>query len=485
MGAEFSGIPSSSVPEPVLLDAVELSWSIRQRELSCVEVAEAFLAHIDRFNPMINAIVSRADPDDVLAQAREKDAQLDRGEPVGWMHGFPIAVKDLSDAAGFPTTQGFARGEPAAADETFVRRMKDAGAIVLGKTNVPEFGLGSHTFNPVFGTTANPYDRDRTAGGSSGGAAAALAMRMLPVADGTDFMGSLRNPAAFCNVLGMRPSFGRVPAPGFVGDPSVAGPMARTVRDLAMLLSTMAGPDARAPLALDGDPAVFAADLRCDPAGLRIGWVGDFDGYLATEPGVLEVCGSAVDLFGSLGCAVEPVPAADLPLQRAWETFLLWRCWMVGEKLRAVAEDPAARERMKPEALYEVAGHEGLRVPDVSAALSGRDAWQQVVAGLFERYDFLLAPTAQVFPFDAEQRWPRSINGREMDTYHRWMETAAPWTLAGNPVLNLPAGFNDAGLPMGVQLIGPARGERELLRLGHAYEQASDWVHAALPPVLN
>ncbi len=484
MAAGFSGIPSPGLGEPVLLDAVELSWSIRRREISCLEVADAFLRHIDRFNPLVNAIVSRADEESVLAQARERDAALDRGEPVGWMHGFPIAVKDLADAAGFPTTQGFQRTEPATEDAVFVRRMKNAGAIVVGKTNVPEFGLGSHTFNEVFGTTTNPYDQARTAGGSSGGAAAALAMRMLPVADGSDFMGSLRNPAAFCNVLGLRPGFGRVPSPGFVADPSVSGPMARTVRDLAMLLSTMAGPDERAALSLDRDPAEFTGELRQDPAGSRIGWIGDFDGHLATEPGVLDVCGSAVELFRSLGCEVEPVPSG-LPVARAWETFLLWRHWMVGEKLRELYADPATRSRMKPEAVYEAEGHGKLGVPDITAALEGRDAWRAVVSDLFDRYDFLLAPSTQVFPFDVAQRWPEQVGDRPMDTYHRWMETAAPWTLSGHPVLNLPAGFNDAGLPTGVQLIGRGHAEWELLRLGHAYEQASDWVHAALPPALT
>lgn len=483
MGAELSGIPSANVPEPVRLDAVELSWSIRQRELSCVQVAEAFLTQIDRFNPLVNAIVSRADEEDVLAQARARDAELDRGECAGWMHGFPIAVKDLSDAAGFPTTQGFQRQEPATADALFVRRMKAAGAIVVGKTNVPEFGLGSHTFNSLFGTTTNPYDLSRTAGGSSGGAAAALAMRMLPVADGSDFMGSLRTPAAFCNVLSLRPGFGRVPTPGFLGEPSVVGPMARTIRDLAMLLSTMAGPDERAPLSLPEDPALFTGSPRRDVAGLRIGWVGDFDGYLPTEPGVLELCADAARLFERLGCVVEPAPR--LPVEQAWETFLLWRRWMLGESLHEVHRSPTARARMKPEAQYEVDGYLELGVRDIAAARAGRDAWRESVSDLFDRFDFLLAPSTQVFPFDADLRWPTEIDGTAMDTYHRWMEVSAPWTLSGHPVLNLPAGFNDAGLPTGVQLIGPGHGEWPLLQLGHAYEQASDWTHTVLPPPLT
>ncbi|MFR9729344.1 amidase [Saccharopolyspora sp. MS10] len=483
MVTELSGIPSASVPEPVRLDAVELSWSIRRRELTCEQVAEAFLTQMDRFNPLVNAIVSRADEQDVLAQARARDAELDRGEWAGWMHGFPIAVKDLTDAEGFPTTQGFEHTGAATEDAIFVRRMRAAGAIVVGKTNVPEFGLGSHTFNPLFGTTTNPYDPGRAAGGSSGGAAAALAMRLLPVADGSDFMGSLRNPAAFCNVLSLRPGFGRIPAPGFVGDPAVPGPMARTVRDLAMLLSTMAGSDERAPLSAPQDPAVFTGALDRDVSGLRIGWVGDFDGYLATEPGVLDLCRGAAERFASLGCVVEPVPR--LPVERAWDTFLLWRRWMVGEKLHDVYRSPGSRARMKPEALYEVEGYLELTVQDIAAARAGRDAWRESVSELFDRYDFLLAPSAQVFPFDAGSRWPDEIDGRPMDTYHRWMEVAAPWTLSGHPVLNLPAGFGAAGVPTGVSLVGRGHGEWSLLQLGHAYEQATDWVHAVLPPALT
>ncbi|MQA98382.1 MAG: amidase, partial [Streptosporangiales bacterium] len=293
--------------ELVRMDALALSRAIKAREVSCAEVMTAFLDHIDACNPRVNAIIARADRADLLDQARERDRMLDRGEYLGWMHGFPQAVKDLADAAGFPTTEGspiFA-DTVATEDAIFVRRIKDAGAIIIGKTNTPEFGLGSHSYNPVNGTTTNPYDTTRTAGGSSGGAGAALALRMLPVADGSDYMGSLRNPAAFNNVLGFRPSYGRVPAPGFVASHSVTGPMGRTVADVAALLATMAGPHPSAPLSLDEDPAVFTGPLESDVAGTRIAWVGDYDGRLATEPGVLEVCRSSFAAFEGLGCTVE------------------------------------------------------------------------------------------------------------------------------------------------------------------------------------
>ena len=479
-----AGLASPDISELVLLDAVELSWLIARREVSCVEVAEAFLDHIDRFNPRVNAIVSRAPREQVLDEARQRDRELDRGEHRGWMHGFPIAVKDLADAAGFPTTKGspLLADQTASSDELFVRRMRESGAVVLGKTNVPEFGLGSHTFNDVFGTTTNPYDPSRSAGGSSGGAAAALALRMLPVSDGSDFMGSLRNPAAFCNVLGLRPTYGRVPSEGFLSEPAVNGPMGRTARDTAMLLSTMAGPHERCPLGVEQDPAVFAGSLERDLTGVRIGWVGDFDGYLPTEPGVLDLCASTFEVFEQLGCTVEPA-GAQLPVERAWRTFLLWRHWMLSRSLGELG--PEALDQIKPEAAFELDGARSLTAADVNAALDGREAWRAHVSELFETYDFLLAPTAQVFPFDAALRWPAEIDGRRMDTYHRWMEVVVPWTLSGHPVLNLPAGFGPGGLPTGVQLIGRGHDEFGLLQVAHGYEQASDWVHRVLAPCLR
>jgi ureidomalonase len=484
--APGSGLPASQIPDLVLLDAVELSWLIRRREISCVEVLETYLGHIERFNPAVNAIVSRADEAKLIDEARQRDQELDRGEYAGWMHGFPIAVKDLSDAGGFPTTMGspILAEEIATTDELHVRRMRDAGAIVIGKTNVPEFGLGSHTFNPVFGTTFNAYDTTRSAGGSSGGAGSALALRMLPVADGSDFMGSLRNPAAWGNLVSLRPSFGRIPTEGFLSAPSVVGPMGRTVRDVAMLLSTMAGPDEGAPLSIEQDPKLFTGRLERDFAGTRIGWIGDFDGYLATEPGVLDLCAESFGAFAEIGCVVEPV-SRRLPIEQAWETFLLWRSWTVGRNFVDLHADAATRALLKPELIFEIEGYQRLTVDDVSRALTGRDEWYAAVSRLFADYDYLLAPSAQVFPFDADQRWPRHIGGRSMDTYHRWMETVAPWSLSGLPIVNLPAGFNDTGLPMGVQLIGRNHAEWPLLQLAYAYERATDWPHRVLPPLLR
>ena len=294
----------------VNLDARALGAAIRARAISCVEAMNAYLDRIDSLNPRVNAIVALQDRAALLAQARERDAQAARGEIMGLLHGFPHAVKDLSPVKGMVTTQGspIFRDFVAPADSIMVERLRKAGAIFIGKTNTPEFGLGSHTYNPVYGATRNAYDQTKSAGGSSGGAAVALALRMAPVADGSDYGGSLRNPAGWNNVYALRPSLGRV-APdardAFLPSMGVNGPMARNVGDLAMLLSVMAGYDARAPLSLEGDGARFLERLDSDVKGKRIAWAGDFKGYLPYEPGVLETCRGALKVFEDMGCVVE------------------------------------------------------------------------------------------------------------------------------------------------------------------------------------
>lgn len=479
--------PAKPVPvsDIVSLDALDLSRAIKRRQVSCVEVMREYLDHIERINPHVNAVVGQQDPEISLRQAHERDRRLRRGEYLGWMHGFPHAVKDLSAAKGLPWTSGspLYKDRVATTDALFVQRLKAAGAIVVGKTNTPEFGLGSQSYNPVWGTTGNAYDPGRTAGGSSGGAASALALRMLPVADGSDYMGSLRNPAAFNNVLGFRPSWGRVPTPGFIGQLSVTGPMGRKAADVAALLSVMAGPDASAPLAIDEDPAVFRQKLDRDFRGTRIAWVGDWNGHLATEPGVLDLCRSSFAAFESIGCTVEEA-LPDFSPDEIWETFLTWRWWS-NLSLYDTYEDPAKRKLMKPEAIWEVEHGIPLSALDVTRAAAARDRYYQAVQALFETYDYILAPSAQVFPFDKDTHWPAEVGGRTMDTYHRWMETVAPWSLTDLPVVGMPAGFDRRGLPMGVQLIGKDNADLAVLQLAYAYEQATDWVAATPPPLLD
>jgi ureidomalonase len=462
-------------------DAREISALVERREVSCVEVVAAHLDRIERCNPAVNAVIALRDRDAVLAEAAQRDAQLARGERAGWLHGLPVAVKDLAEVAGLPWTGGSPvyRDRVGAVDELFVRRMKQAGAIVVGKTNTPELGFGSQTYNPVHGPTRNPYDLTRTPGGSSGGAAAALALRMLPVADGSDYMGSLRNPAAFCNVWGMRPSTGRVPKAGFVAQLSEIGPMGRTVGDVAALLAVLAGPDPGHLMGRTEDPSVFAGPLDADVAGTRVAWVGDLGGRLAFEPGVLELGRAAAGVLESLGCVVEEaLPEQDL--DELWSTALVWRGWNALE-LEPLYADPATRELLKPEIVWEIENGLRLTALDVTRALAARQRWLDVLAGFFDRFDVVVAPSAQVFPFDVGTPWPAEIDGRPMDTYHRWMETVAPWSLAGTPALGMPAGFDARGLPTGVQLIGRPGADLQVLQLGRAYEQATQWVQRVPP----
>ena len=469
----------------VMLDAIELAELVRTRAVSCVDVMGAYLGHIAAHNPRVNAIVALRGRDDLLAEAAERDRDLAAGRYRGRLHGLPYAVKDLAAARGLPWTNGspiFA-GRVADHDDTFVARVRAAGAIIIGKTNVPEFGLGSQSYNPVYGTTTNPYDTSRTAGGSSGGAAAALALRMLPVADGGDYMGSLRNPAAFNNVYGLRPTWGRVPVPGFVSQLSVLGPMGRTVDDVAALLEVMAGPDDGAPLSMRADPAALAPPLRPrDLRGMRVAWVGDWDGYLATEPGVLDVCASALAGFEALGARVDPVLPGFAP-QRVWQTFLTWR-WWANLSRYDLYHDPDLRRQVKPEALWEI--EHGLKVTalDITRAMAEREEWYATVLSLLDTYDVIAAASAQVFPFDAATHWPREIDGRPMDTYHRWMETVAPWSLTGLPALGMPAGFSPGGLPAGLTLVARPAAERTLLETAKAYAQTTDHVRATPPPGL-
>ncbi len=477
---------SGTFSEIVNFSAVELSDAIKHRVVSCVEVMNAYLAQIDRVNPKFNAIVSLRNRDKLLYEAAQKDSDLARGCYHGWMHGFPHAVKDLAATKDIPTTMG----SPIFANETtnhdaiFVERLKKAGAIIIGKTNTPEFGFGSQTYNNVFGTTYNAYDPELCAGGSSGGASVALATRMIPVADGSDMMGSLRNPAAYNNIIGFRPSFGRVPfGPAieiFSQQLGYEGPMGRSVKDTAMLLSTMAGFDSRIPLSIREDPLQFAGSLKGRMKGRKIAWLDDLNGYLPMEPGILELCRRALAHFENLGCIVETFKV-DYPMEELWETWLTLRQWLIAGSLGPIYDKKENRDKMKPEALWEIEGGLKLTASDVYNASVNRSQWYQAVAALFTQYDYLLLPSAQVFPFNAQIHWPKEVGGTTMDTYHRWMEITIPGTLSGCPIANVPVGFNRQGLPMGMQIIGPAAKDLAVLQLAHIYEKMSGWTEKVPP----
>jgi len=460
------------------LSATDLSAAIHARRISCSQVMEAFLARLAEINPRINAVVSFRDADALMHDAAAADRELDEGRSRGFLHGVPFAIKDLSEAKGIRCTYGSASYKNFVPDfdDIHVARIRASGAIIIGKTNVPEKGLGSHSYNPVFGITRNPYDLAKSAGGSSGGAAAGLAARILPLADGSDMMGSLRNPAAFNNVIGFRPTYGRIPSLGnelYLGQLSTNGPMGRTVADVAALLDIQSGYDFRDPMSL---PKVdFARIKPLDAKGLRIGWLGDYNGYLAFEPDVLALCEAALEPFRRLGATVETVDPG-FGMDRLWQSWKLMRHFLVSNGNSADYADPAKRVLMKPELIWEIENGEGLSAKSVYAASMVRSDWYRHIITLFERYDFLILPSTQVFPFDVDIHWPTEIAGRPMDTYHRWMEVVIGPSMAGLPVAAMPAGFGANGLPTGIQIIGPPRADRRVLEMAAAYEGATDWL---------
>lgn len=460
--------------DPTELSATELATLLTSRRISSVEVMGAFLDRIERINPGINALVALRDRDSLMAEAWAAD----HGPRRGWLHGMPLAVKDLVAVRGIRSTSGF-RGYADVipeADDLPAQRLRETGAILIGKTNAPEFGLGSHSFNEVYGATGNPYDRQLSAGGSSGGAAAALAARLVPLADGSDMMGSLRNPAAFNNVYGLRPTWGLVPSQPerdvFLCQLSTDGPMARNIEDLARLLGVMAGLDPRQPHGRSSEP--FHAHLDVDPKGLRIGWLGDWSGAYPMEAGILEACEAALGEFEALGCQVEPL-SAPFAAAELWESWIDLRSWELAAGLAPLHADAATRELLKPEAVWEIERGIAMSAMQVHRASESRTRWFLRTVELFSQYDALALPSAQVWPFPKHWRFPEYIEDRAMDTYHRWMEVVIPASLAGLPALAVPAGFDPRGLPTGIQLLGPRGADRRLLRLGQAYHRATDW----------
>lgn len=470
--------------DPTSLSLNHLLKAIHDGAFSVEEVMVSFLDRIDRLNPKINALVSLRSRDVLIAEARVKDAERQQGIARGSLHGVPVAIKDLSEAKGILCTYGSPLFHDYVPDfdDIQVERIRAAGAIIIGKTNTPEWGFGSHSYNPVFGVTRNPWDLTRSAGGSSGGAGAALTARLVPVADGSDMMGSLRNPAAFNNVVGFRPSFGRIPTlPGrdaYLNQLATLGPMGRSVEDVVTLLNVQSGFDPR-------DPSSFESDaIALDPAivakGGRIGWLGDFGGHLPFEAGVLELNEKALGVFRKLGFAVDPV-RIDFDMERLWWAWTTLRSYFTAGSMRDFYEDPGRRGSLKPEILYEVRSGLRIQAADVYEASAVRTAWYQSLAKVFETHDFLVAPAAQVFPFDADIPWPREIAGKHMDTYHRWMEVVIGPSMAGLPVAALPAGFSPQGLPSGFQLIGKPRADQAVLSVAATYEAATDWL-GRVPP---
>jgi amidase len=452
--------------------AAEILAALRDGSLSAETLMAQTLDRIAATNGDVNAIVALRERDELMAEARAADAATgDRGP----MHGFPIAVKDLVFTKGIRTTMGspvFADFVPET-DDILAERLRAAGAILIGKTNVPEFGLGSHTFNPVYGPTRNPYDLRRSAGGSSGGSAAALATRMLALADGSDMMGSLRNPAAWNNVYGFRPSWDVVPmdprGETFISQLATLGPMARSPEDIAILLDVIAGPDKRVP---HGRPWEKVSPLQpADLSGLRVGWLGDWGGSLPMEDGVMDTCRSTLDVLCDLGAVVEDL---DPP----FDMDDIWQSW-IGLRSTAVAGlSDILGDKLsltKETAQWEV--NRGIKVTalEIHRLSLIRSRWYTKAAELFDDYDILIMPSAQMWPFDVTLDYPREVAGVEMDTYHRWMQVVVPAGLIGLPVLAVPSGFGEDGLPMGVQMIGANGSDKRLLAIGATYHEATRW----------
>ncbi|MFT6674048.1 MAG: amidase [Sulfitobacter sp.] len=466
----------------VELDALDLSAALAAGSVSAVEVMQATLARIAAVNGPVNAIVSLRDEAALLAEARAAD----RAPRKGWMHGIPIAIKDLANAQGLETSQGspiFA-GQVAAKDDLMVARIKAAGAIVIGKTNTPEFGLGSHTYNPVHGATCNPYDPSKSAGGSSGGAAAALATRMLSLADGSDMMGSLRNPAGWNNVYGMRPSWGSVPADPegelFLHQLSTSGPMARSPADMAAFLDVISGADTGRPL------STSAADCLPQLAQVlpaqRLGWLGDWGGALPFEAGIMDICAAALAQIGGLGHQITALPAV-FDAEVIWQSWITLRSFSVAAGSQALYHAETTRALLKPAAIWEIERGLALSAMEIEAASLQRSDWYRGAMALFEQFDVLVMPSAQLWPFDVTWEYPKQIAGVEMDSYHRWMQVVIPASLLGLPVVNIPIGFGVNGLPAGLQLIGPRGSDARLLQLAQGWHQATHWPQQR-PPVI-
>src|SRR5881394_3095816 len=465
LGAQGAG---SSV---CFLSAVEMARLIRTKKLSAREALAAHLKQIERVNPAVNAIVTLV-PEMAADAAAKADEMQARGETLGALHGLPVAHKDLFDTRGIRTTFGspLYKDNVPTEDDIVVDRMRRAGAITIGKTNTPEFGAGSQTFNKVFGATHNPYDLTKTCGGSSGGAAVALAYGLTPVASGSDTGGSLRNPAAFCNVVGFRPSIGRVPNPKAAfgwSTLSTSGCLGRSVADLALGLSTIAGPDPRAPLSISEPGERFARPLDRNFKGVRVAWFKDLGG-VPFDARVRAVVDGHRKTFESLGCIVEQAEPDFAPAEIAFRVLRAW----------GSANTYGARLREHPEAFKDTLKgeiEEGLRLTaaDLAEAETAHgQLWRRFQAFL-EKYQYFILPTSQLPPFDVNTPYPTEIAGVKFDNYIDWMKSCWYISVTGNPAASVPGGFTAEGLPIGVQIVGRNKEDFAVLQMAHAFEQAT------------
>jgi amidase len=453
------------------MTATGMTEEIRAGHLSACEVMQAHLARIESVNPKVNAIVT-LHAEQAMAAAAAADKVQARGAVLGPLHGLPVAHKDLIPTKGMRTTYGSRVNESLVPTYSalMVERQQQAGAISIGKTNTPEFGAGSQTFNEVFGATRNPYDLSRTCGGSSGGSAVALATGMVPLADGTDMGGSLRCPANFCNVVGLRPSAGRVPAVPALDaweTLSVHGPMARNVADLALFLSVIAGPDARDPLAIVEDGARFRAPLARDFNGARIAWSPAMAG-LPVDRRIVRAIDAQRKVFEDLGCVVED---ACPDFRDAHDIFMALRAYAFESKLGAVMDQyPGV---LKDTIVWNIEEGRKLTASQLARVNKSRTALFQRMHRFMQSYDFIVLPVNQVPPFPIEQQYITEIDGVQMESYIEWMKSCYLITATGHPAISVPCAFTDDGLPVGLQIVGRHQGEFALLQMAYAFEQVN------------
>lgn len=452
--------------------AREMAAAVSAKQISARELLDLHVERIEATNGVVNAIVS-LDVGRARAQATAADEATAKGNPIGPLHGLPFAFKDTHRVAGWRTTHGspLMVDNVPDQDDLVVERIRKAGAVTIGKTNVPEWAAGSHTFNPIFGTTRNPYDLSRSAGGSSGGAAAALASGMVPLADGSDMGGSLRNPASFCNVVGLRPSLGRVPTwptDNAWEATSTCGPMARNVGDLALLLSVIAGPDPRTPLALETPGLTFGAPLGTDLRGVRVALSIDLGGAFEVDHDVANIIDEQRAAFETAGADVEE---AHPTLTGAEDTFRTLRAWLFQHRFAAMLK--ANPDSFKASLADNIRAGADLTGEDIARAYEARTRLSERVRTFFESHDVLAMPVSQVPPFSADEEYPTAINGCIQSTYLDWMRSAYFITVTGCPAISVPAGFTKQGWPIGLQLVAAPNQDRRLLEIAHAFEQVT------------
>jgi amidase len=464
------------------MDAIDIAAAIQSKKISAVEVMNAFYDRIEKVNPKVNAIVALLKREEALKLAKIADEDLASGKPVGKLHGMPWALKDMEDVKGFPTTKGsvlFKDYYPKQ-DGLLAEKLRAAGVIFIGKTNVPEFGAGSNTINPVYGPTLNPYDLALTCGGSTGGGAVAVATYMLPFADGSDTGGSCRNPGSWNNIIGFRPSIGRVAyefPTGFFLRLPMHGPMARSAKDAAFLLSVMAGPDYRDPISLLDDPAIFAKPLDRDFKGTKIAWTSNL-GYLEVQKEIVEYTSEALPILKKMGCEVED---AHPEMPEVFETNKALRSLMFAYQLSPFSAEQ--KKLVKESVQWEASEGMKLNAMDVAIAETRRAKITQNITKFLEKYEFLVLPVTQVLPFPVGLEYPTDINGKQMRSYLEWMEIVYAITLTGLPAISVPCTFTKEGIPVGLQIVGRRSNDLGVLQLAHAFEKEAKVAKPIVPKI--